>query len=332
MSVRLIRRLGASLAVPAIVVGAVAAHGLPATHSAQNSAGATAVTSHLDPDHTELAASSDSWHQLVWDIDAGDQGYQTLISQVRSLITANGGHRENVPTPSGRNAAVDVTSPGANRQFLDLQVQGGGQAIHLVIRLSDLYVVGYFYYAPDQGNVYVPLAADSPDLPQTILHPGVNGVVRYGDMIGHENYNDLAGMAGTNLADLQISPASLQQSLFAMRDRANVQGRRQGVIARGLLQFIVTVSEGIRSRRLATSMTSMLQTHNTMALSEPNVELMRKWSDISNVLTGASSSSAPPPPVTTRYWGTIDTPAAAAALLLVALFNKALGSPPNDEL
>jgi ribosome inactivating protein len=338
MSVRLIRRLGTSLAVPAIVVGAVAAHALPATHSAQSSGGATAVTSHLDPAHTELAASSDTWHQLVWDLDAGDQGYQTLISQVRSAVTTAGGHRENVPTPSGRNAAVDVTSPGANRQFLDLQVQGGGQAIHLVIRLSDLYVIGYFYYAPDQGNVYVPLApagdgpGNSPDLPQTILHPGVNGYTTYDYMRNHENYNDLAGMAGTSLADLQISPASLQQSLFAMRDYANVQGQRQGVLARGLLQFIVTVSEGIRSRQLAVSMTGMLQSHSTMTLGEPNVELMRDWSDISNVLTGASTSSSPPPPVTTRYWGTIDTPARAAAFLLVALFNKQLGSPPNDEL
>jgi hypothetical protein len=338
MSVRLLRRLGASLAVPALVVGAVAAHGLPATHSAQSSAGATAVTSHLDPAHTELAASSDTWHQLVWDLDAGDQGYQTLIGQVRSLVTATGGQRQNVATVSGRNAAVDVTSPNAHHEFLDLQVQGGGRRTHLIIRLSDLYVIGYFFYepgAPGAGgsNVYVPLADDSPtNLPRTILQPGTNGFVRYGDMIGKENYNDLAGLAGTNLADLQISPGSLQQSLFALSDRGNLRNNRQGVIARGLLQFIVTVSEGIRSRRLAGSMTGMLQSHSTMTLGEPNLELMRKWSDISNVLTGASTSSSPPPPVTTRYWGTIDTPAAAAALLLVALFNKAFGSPPHDEL
>ncbi|MFF4256542.1 ribosome-inactivating family protein [Streptomyces sp. NPDC001663] len=331
MSVRLLRRLGASLAIPAIVVGAVATHGLPALHSAQSSAGATAVTSHLDPAHTELAANSDQWHQLVWDLDAGDQGYQTLISQVRNVIGAAGGQRQNVPTPSGRNAAVDVTSPEANRQFLDLDVQGGGQAIHLVIRLSDLYVIGYFYYAPDQGNIYVPLANDFPDLPQAILHPGVNGYSTYSYMLGHENYNDLAGMAGTSMAGLQISPAGLQQSLYAMRDWNNVQGRNQGVLARGLLQFIVAVSEGIRSRQLAVSMTGMFRDHSTMTLGEPNLELMRDWSDISNVLTGASSSSSPPV-VTTTYWGTIDTAAKAAAFLLVALFNKANGSPPNDEL
>jgi hypothetical protein len=331
MAFRLLRRMGASLAVPAIVVGAVAAHGLPATHSAQSSAGATAVTSHLDPAHTELAASSDSWHQLVWDLDAGDQGYQTMISQVRSLVTTTGGRRQNVDTGNGKSAAVDVTSPNANREFLDLQVQGGGQAIHLVIRLSDLYVVGYFYYESGQGNVYVPMAEDSPDLPQAILHNGVPTVTRYGYMVGHENYNDLAGKAHTSLADLQISPGSLQGSLFAMREYNNVQGRNEQVIAGGLLQFIVAVSEGIRSRQLAVSMTGMFQSHRTMTLGEPSVELMRSWSDISNVLTGASSSSSPPA-VTTRYWGTIDTAAKAAALLLVALFNKAYGSPPHDEL
>jgi hypothetical protein len=72
------RHLGASLAVPAIIVGAVAAQGL----SAQSSVGATAITSHLDLAHTELAANSDTWHQLVWDLGTGDQGYQTLIGQV----------------------------------------------------------------------------------------------------------------------------------------------------------------------------------------------------------------------------------------------------------
>lgn len=121
MASRLLQRVGTSLAVPALVVGAFALADPPHTHSTSSKASSTLNLSTKD---TELSAST--WYLAHWDVDASGEGYAHTISHLRSIIDAHGGHRVNVQR-GGRNLAVDVTpGAGADHAYIDLTVTTAG--------------------------------------------------------------------------------------------------------------------------------------------------------------------------------------------------------------
>ncbi len=85
MASRLLQRVGTSLAVPALVVGAFALADPSHTHSTSSKASSTLNLSTKD---TELSAST--WYLAHWDVDASGEGYANTISHLRSIIDAHG--------------------------------------------------------------------------------------------------------------------------------------------------------------------------------------------------------------------------------------------------
>ncbi|MBO4255328.1 ribosome-inactivating family protein [Streptomyces griseorubiginosus] len=327
MATRLLQRMGTSLAVPAIVVGAFALTAPSHAHSASSDTKASAGL-HIDSHNTELSA--DAWYLAHWDVDAGAEGYAHTVNYLRSIIDAHGGHRTNVPV-GRRNYAVDTT-PDASQDhgFIDLTVSTAGANVHLIIRVSDLYVVGFHYYVPGQGNRYVPLASHGlpQDLPQAILNPGHHGYIEWTNFVGHENYNDLARMAGTQLEDLTLSHQNLRQAVFDMR--VNPQDTSPNAMrtkATGVLRMIAAISEGSRIRPLSADLSTELNRGGQTALRR-YVELIRNWAGISRVFTNPGGAFNW---VHTANWGDIRDRSQAAAVLLVALAARPV-SGIKDEL
>ncbi|UXX91200.1 ribosome-inactivating family protein [Streptomyces sp. AD2-2] len=325
MASRLLQRVGTSLAVPALVVGAFALADPSHTHSTSSKASSTLNLSTKD---TELSAST--WYLAHWDVDASGEGYANTISHLRSIIDAHGGHRVNVQR-GGRNLAVDVT-PGADADhaYIDLTVTTAGATIHLIIRVSDMYVVGWHFYSPQAGNVYIPLSRDHPeDIPAAVLSPTQNGFTQYGDMNGHENYNDLARSANTSLEDLSLSHQNLRQAVFDLHQNpSQPQANYVRNKSVGILRLIMAISEGTRFRPIAADLGRQLNTGGQTRMAR-YIELIRNWRDISRVFTNPGGALNW---VHTVGWGDIRDRAAAAAVLMVALAARPVTSNIKDEL
>ncbi|MGY1495063.1 ribosome-inactivating family protein [Streptomyces sp. QTS52] len=323
MASRLLQRLGTSLAVPALVVGAFALADPSHAHSTSSKASSTLT---LSTKHTELSAST--WYLAHWDVDASGEGYAHTINHLRSIIDAHGGHRETVQR-GGRNLAVDVT-PGANADhaYIDLTVTTAGATVHLIIRVSDMYVVGWHFYSPQYGNAYIPLTADHPeDIPAAVLSPTQNGFGQWGDMVGHENYSDLARLAGTRLEDLSLSHQNLRQAIFDLRQ--NPQNPSANVLRTksvGILRLIMAISEGTRFRPIAADLGRQLTTGGQTHLSR-YVELIRNWANLSRIFTNPGGVFNH---VHTAGWGDIRDRSAAAAVLMVALAARPVSSIKNE--
>ncbi|NEA98519.1 ribosome-inactivating family protein [Streptomyces sp. SID13726] len=327
MSVRVLRRLGISLALPAMAVGALSLAESPTTHPTSKDTHA-AVGTRLGSDTVQTVAVGDKWSKVVWDVDGGSTSYAELVNSLRAAVAATGGHRTNV-NANGRNLAVDVTGTN-DREFIDLEVRTAGANIHLVVRASDMYVIGYHFWDQTHGNTYYPLAREGVTLPSWALGDGHSNTSTWEEtatFLGHENYNDLARMAGTALRDVTLNQHNLRQAIFDMR--TDPQGRDANSLrnkAGGVLRMIAAVSEGVRSRPLANDLGRALHMGTNLNLA-PYVDLINNWSSISNIVTTPGS-----PAVQTSNHGWVRTAADAAALLLVALAHRASTSNIHDEL
>jgi len=323
MTARKLTRLGTTLVVPALVVGAFTAVGHTVGHS---TAGASSAV-RLDHDSTELAASGDVWYQAHWDTDAGSQGYMHLVNTLRNIIDVHGGHRTNVRDGS-RNYAVDTTPANANRAFVDVEMTTSGATVHLMLRLSDMYVIGYHYNQSGRSNVYMPLlrGADAPDPNETTLGSPHNSVGTWGYFQGNESYAALAGMAGPGVTaqNLAISEHNLQQAVWDLRgdpQDTRLNTRR----AQALMRVIGAVSEGTRFRPLATDLSRAMDRGGQITLGN-YLDLIHNWQNLSETYAGTGRT------VRTSSHGTISTVQQAAALLMVALAHHSTASQFPDEL
>ena len=323
MAAHLLKRLGTSLAVPALVIGTFALAVPPGT---------TAST--VDQGRVELAALSSNavFHEMTWDVDAGQQGYSNFIKQLRQLmVLATTGHRGTYGT-GRQTATVDTLNNRATNIFADIDVQTAGAAIHLVVRLSDLYVVGFHTQVnPSEwrgfDHVYIPIADDFPELTTGLVGGDYTTDT---DWVGRENYNTLARLANTRLTDVTVGEYSLQDAIHALR---NPHLSNTPNIARGLLRLIMAVSEATRFRTIATGVTTHFS-GSQYRISNTNVSMIRNWQGLSSVFhhyadpnaAGSSSRSVDIP-----GYGVVDNLQAAVRLLMVAL---ASGDNPNtkDEL
>jgi len=258
---------------------------------------------------------------IVWNIDDGKAAYVKMINHVRAGVEGDtGATRSQVPMGNGRELSVDTLNNTRTDSFLTVTVQSGSLQVHLYVRESDLYVVGYYYM---NGNTreYVPLTEDAP------IQQG-NNVNVHNQYIGAESYIKLARMAGVSLASLTIGSPGLAQGVIDLR---NPDGSAQAW-ARGMLRMIMAVSEGSRFRPLAGEIATNLGNFTDLTLGNRFVELVRNWSNISEVyedhLHNGNSSTAS---TSTSHWGTIDDIRRAAQLLLISL-NTGANPNPHDEL
>ncbi|MEU6350706.1 ribosome-inactivating family protein [Streptomyces sp. NPDC047072] len=333
MTPRILTARKAQITAAAAVAGAlflgVAA---PASHVLADSRPASVAT--VDTDSLELTASSSSsprYYLTSWDLDDGQGGYTDFIKSLRTqAILATGATRHNHDVGKGKQVAVDTLNNEATNTFSIAAVTSGSHTIHLVIRLSDLYVVGYFTGVDNPNNfdgfsnVYVPLAADAPDLTEGIV--GGEYTTRV-DYKGKENYNDIARGGNTSLTDTTVGHAALTQSVIDMR---NPSKSNQQFWMRGLLRMIMAVSEGARFRTLGTAITTSFDAGGHK-ITTTDVSLIRNWASLSDVYHHYDDGSSSRASVDIAGWGRIDTLRAVIRLIMIAL-NTGSDPNPKDEL
>ncbi|MEU6140085.1 ribosome-inactivating family protein [Streptomyces sp. NPDC047081] len=308
------RRLLLTAAVPTLVAGAVLVSGVAPAHTA----GPSAAAVHLGGHDIELSASS-SYPQIHWDVDGGGSSYKSMLQNLAALqLSYTHGRKINVPVGSSSRTVI-VTDNTAVNSFADIVATSGGQTVHLLVRLSDLYVTGWYYES--NGEHYWPLASqNAPRRTDADIHVNWEGA---------ENYNRLATLGNIALADVQIGHHGLYQAIHDLR---NPEGAGTQAVARALLRMIFAVSEGSRFNWISGGVYNALNNGQDFRMTQTGVELVRNWAGISHVLVdhvahGNASTSS----VSTQSFGHISTAAAAAKLLLTAL-NDGQDPNPRDEL
>ncbi|MEV8548040.1 ribosome-inactivating family protein [Streptomyces sp. NPDC051572] len=310
---RIVRRIGASAVLPTLLAGAVALSGVSASAPAATAHGSGVRTTQLNK--IDLAASSSN--ELHWDISSGKSGYGSIITQLRNLNIAETGATRQAITSNGSTVYVDILNNQATGKYTTVEVANGSRSVHLVIRLSDLYVVGYYYF---NGNtrMYTPLTENAPTY---------NDAVADGTWIGAENYNTLANRGNIALRDLTVNTANMEQAVYDLTN-PNATTANQ---ARALLRMIVTISEGARFRALATDLANRFGDGGTLTLTQTYEELIRNWAGLSHVLVSHVNAPNSTASVTLSTWGTYNTAQEAAKLLMSAL-NDGSNPNPHDEL
>ncbi|MDH6214716.1 ribosome-inactivating family protein [Streptomyces pseudovenezuelae] len=213
---------------------------------------------------------------------------------------------------------VIIVDNTAVNSFADIVVTSGGNTVHLLIRLSDLYVTGWYYEAEKEH--YWPLASENA--------PTRPGAEPHSEWMGAENYDRLSNLGNISLASLQIGHHSLCQAVHDLRnpESAGTQG-----VARALLRMIFAVSEGSRYSWISGGLYNALNNGQDFTVTNTGTELVRNWSNISNVLVDHVNHPNSTASTSTTSFGTINTAAAAAKLLLTAL-NQGSDPNPHDEL
>ncbi|MGW0948935.1 ribosome-inactivating family protein [Streptomyces sp. NPDC002623] len=326
MSNRMIHRVGIPAVLSTALVGAVMLQGVspvPTTSSAATAHSATKSV-HLGAHDIDLAA----YAQLSWDVSSGSSGWAAFINSIRTEAR-NASNPATSAASSG--GTVDITNKAADANFVDIAINYGGEnTVHFMMRLSDYYIVSYYFIDEHTDRTYYyPLA--SGDLPAT-----PSGWVYRNRFQGHENYNTLASDGQTSLTNVTIGPNAVEASLIQLRDTAGSASTAD--MSRALLRMILTVAEPARFRPLATRFASVYQNFTTTTLTANEVNLIRNWQNVSSVFvqhwygssegqgTDSDTSSIELP-----GYGLINNAPKAAALLLTAL---ALNFPTyyKDEL
>ncbi|WP_427918752.1 ribosome-inactivating family protein [Streptomyces sp. cg40] len=334
MSVITFRRLAASAALPTLLAGAIlVATANPAQpHTAQ--AGAATATTHLAQHSIELAANTkDTWHSLTWNVDSGVSAYQTLISELRDRGIQAGGNSRNVASSSSRTVRVDTLSNTASSQYVALRVVTGNTHVTLAIRLSDLYVVGFWYPSPTNARTfhYYPIAptGTAPAFPSSGVVETWSSVTTETTMLGMENYNDLARRGNIALNAVGISASSLEQSVRDLATGGSNRAMTQST-ARALLRLIIAVSEGTRFRPLATQVAGAINNGGTFTTGDRYVALIRDWDSISTVYRNHLDNPSDTTGHTLQGWGSVNSVATAAALLLAAMGAGSMTFPKTE--
>ncbi|WP_062642623.1 ribosome-inactivating family protein [Streptomyces maremycinicus] len=337
MSVIIFRRLAASAALPTLLAGAIlVANANPAhTHTTQaGSASSATASTHLAQHSIEVAASTkDTWHSLTWDVDSGVPAYQTLISELRDRGIQAGGSSENVASSSSRTVRVDTLSNTASNQYVALRVVAGSTHVTLAIRLSDLYVVGFWYSSAANARVfhYYPIAPSgtAPAFPASGVVETWSSVTTESTMLGMENYNDLARRGNVALNAVGISASSLEQSVRDLATGGANRAMTQST-ARALLRLIIAVSEGTRFRPLANQVASAINNGGTFTTGDRYVVLIRDWDGISTVYRDHLDNPHSTTGHTVQGWGSVNSVATAAALLLAAMGAGSMTFPKTE--
>ncbi|MEI5519704.1 ribosome-inactivating family protein [Streptomyces brasiliscabiei] len=306
-----VRRLAATAAVPAMLAGAVLLSGTSAGHSADSTAGA-AKTAQLDAGKIELSAS----HQIYWDLDDGPDGaesYKNLIRDLRDQArTSAGATRRFVRDANGTTRAVDTTDSARDNEFADIIIRPvTGSPLHARIRLSNMYVVQFYYVRGDGKTVNFNLA---PDMGSGSGHTE-SGIP--------EGYDALSGRNWANrpLTSVTLGHDAFHSAVAALRNPA----ADQQAWGRAMQTFIIGISEGARFGPISLNVYKAMRNFGQYTLTDQDVHAMHNWSRMSQIYRndGASSSTSP-----TVYGRTINSARTAALFLL-----EALGGPTaKDEL
>lgn len=264
MDMNVIRRFGVPAALAATLISGASLEGFAQAHTTH--AGAPhSVT--LNPDHVELSSSSQQFHPMSWPLVEGPRGannYASMIGNLRAQARSYAhAQRQRVVYANGFTRDIDVTDQGEYNQFADITISiPGGPALHAIVRLSNYYVVQFYYLNNGQRHTYT-------------LAPDVrvqNGGVTSGFP---EGYDALSGprWAHRALNTVNLGYTAFESAVHVLRDPASSQQAR----ARSMQTLIIGIAEGARIRNIEGSVHARWRTWDQYTLTDDDVHAMHNW-------------------------------------------------------
>ena len=191
--------------------------------------------------------------QVRWNIKRGSGAYLTMLDQLRNLAETSADGRMNA-------VATDDTEI---ESFADIVISSGDQlpAVHALVRLSDFGVVRFF--SRDTPHDFV--------LNLTSDVPHKEDATDDNWFLGKEGYDALARVANLSLTEVDLSESSLENSL---RD-LGVRGSDRTAQARGVLRYIMAITEASRFRPIADRIANGMDNGSDVFVTAQQVDLMR---------------------------------------------------------
>ena len=199
--------------------------------------------------------------QVRWNIKSGSGAYLTMLDQLRHLAETSADGRVMPDVDTGVNAVVpDHTE---TRSFVDIVISSGNHipAVHAIVRLSDFCVVRFFS-SDTPHDLVLNLASDV---------PGKEDATDDNWFLGKEGYDALARVANQSLTEVNLSESSLETSL---RD-LGVRGTDRTAQARGMLRYIMAITEASRFRPIAHRIANGMDNGSDVFVTAQQVGLMR---------------------------------------------------------
>lgn len=200
--------------------------------------------------------------QVRWDINRGPGAYLTMLDQLRKLAVTSADGRHTTNADTGMNLAV--TDTPESRSFADIVISSDNRAptVHATVRLSDFYVVRFF--SSDTSHDFVlNLTSDVP-------HKG--DATHDNWFLGKKGYDALTRVANQSLAAVNLSGSSLENSLKDL----GIGGTDPTAQARGMLRYIIAITEASRFRPIANHIASGMDNGSDVFLTAQQVGLMCK--------------------------------------------------------
>ncbi|MEV6947220.1 ribosome-inactivating family protein [Streptomyces sp. NPDC051172] len=151
--------------------------------------------------------------QVRWNINRGSGAYLAMLDRLRNLAET--------------------------RRFADIVISSGNRtpAVHAIVRLCDFHVVRFF--SSDTPHKFVlNLVSDA---------PGREDTTDDNWFLGLGGYDALVRVANQSLTAVDLSEFGLENSL---RD-LGVRGADRTAQARGMLRYLIAITEASRSRNIA---------------------------------------------------------------------------------
>ncbi|MDX3639234.1 ribosome-inactivating family protein [Streptomyces sp. MB09-02B] len=208
--------------------------------AASTGADRTTVDADADADADALAGGTDvGLPQVRWNINLGSDAYLAMLDQLRTLAR--------------------TSADG----FADLVISGGDPAatVHATVRLGDFRVLR-FSSGDTPHDFVLNLASDIP-------HKG--DTTDDDRFLGKEGYDALAHVANQSLTAVNLSRLSLEDSL---RD-LGVRGTDRTAQARGILRYVIAVTEASRFRPVADRIANGLDNGSDVYVTARQAGVMR---------------------------------------------------------
>jgi hypothetical protein len=308
MNVNVIRRFGVPAALAATLIGGASLEGFAQAHTTHADAAHSAI---LNPGNVELSASSQQTHPLTWPLVEGRTGandYASMISNLRAQarIYANA-QRRRIVDANGVQRNIDITDQSEDHQFADITISiPGGPALHAVVRLSNYYVV-QFYYINGGMRHYFTLASD--------VHVPAGSNVWSG---WPEGYDALSGPNWANRAldTINLGHTAFESAVLVMR---NPNSSRQA-LARSMQTLIIGIAEAARIRPIGESVFERWRSSDQHTLTDQDVHAMRNWGTTSEIFRNNGGRHV------TLYDRLVHNTATAAIVLFTVLGARHVGS------
>lgn len=182
--------------------------------------------------------------QVRWNTTRGSGSYLAMLDQLRDLAETD-------------------TDDTETQSFADIVISSGNHtpAVHAIVRLSDFCVVRFFS-SDTPHNFVLNLASDVPKKEDATDDNW---------FLGKEGYDALARVANQSLTAVDLSASSLEKSL---RD-LGIRGTDRTAQARGMLRYIIAITEASRFRPLANRIANGMDNGSDVFVTAHQVGLMR---------------------------------------------------------